>query len=519
MNQLFKDNDLVIFDKQIDIIKDKLIKNRNLHLEPTLARLKIVERILFDYVKDKKRKLYGGLAQHMLIIDKQKGKGFYDLENTIADIDFYTPDPIYDAITICNILIDSGFDQVSSTEAVHKGTYTIFVDYEKVCDLSYMPNNIYNRIPFTIIDNINLCSAHFMLIDMYRGFSDPLNSGLLRWEKTFPRVQLLQKYYPINIATKKIPVPYANSKNVDVILNYIKGVTSCILYGNYCYNYYIYYVKEAISKNNKNNKSNRNINIDNRIFDYLPITYLDIISNNYVTDSKNIFNEIKKAFGNDKKVTIKEFQKFSSFSSYSCVIYIDNDVPICKIIDYGKFCGPVKTVPYIDFNNNNKIETIPMSKELLQVAAFDYNLNLCLTSAFYYRVNQNENYYSYYNIMVSHIVTLKNYYFESSGKNMFDDTIFEEFITNCIGYTVSTMREARLSKSKKKAKGKMITWRYSPAESRKETHNYNYPNVSGNEILGAKKHINISDNNISDNNISDDNVNNNNNDSISNGDN
>ena len=211
-----------------------------------------------NYIREKKRKIYGGYAQNKLIIQKKPDDKFYD-DDEIADIDFYSPDPVQDILNLSNKFLDLKFKNIYGTEAQHHETYTIFVEFEKVCDISYVPSNIFNRIPFVEIDGIHYCAPQFMMIDLYRAFTDPIVSGLLRWEKTFPRILTLQKHYPFSQATKKIPIPSEINKTSNItksmitsILDLLKDKKSTIIYGSYVYNCYINLTK--INVDNNNNK-------------------------------------------------------------------------------------------------------------------------------------------------------------------------------------------------------------------------------------------------------------------------
>ena len=60
----------------------------------------------------------------------------------------------------------------------------IFVNFAMYCDITYVPNNIYHRIPFVEIDEIYYVHPSFTTIDMYRIMSEPFFSNF-RWEKNF----------------------------------------------------------------------------------------------------------------------------------------------------------------------------------------------------------------------------------------------------------------------------------------------------------------------------------------------
>jgi len=474
---MYNDKDLSAFIDKIDSREREVQANRNKYLTPTYEFLKIIENIIFDYIREKKRKIYGGYAQNKLIIQKEPKDKFYE-DNIIADIDFYSPDPVQDIINLCNKFNELKYENISGSEAQHPETYTIFVEFEKVCDISYVPTNVFSRIPFVEIDGIHYCGAQFMMIDLYRSFTDPLVSGLLRWKKTFPRILTLQKHYEFQRATKKIQLPFEiNDKQKELVLSIIhelKNKTSTILFGSYVYNCYI--AETKINNDNNNNK----------IFNFLDLGYIEMISNDYVNDVKKIYNHLTTTFNHETtNLSVTEFHKFWILESYSTIIYY-KEVPICKIIDYGEKCAPVKIIPFTLFDNNKVIKD---DKNTIQIAAYDYNFVECLIAAFKCRVNKNDQWSYYYYVMISHLIFLRKYFFDKNqNKDMFDNTLFEQFMPNCIGKTTSSIRASMLEKLRRKAKHKIIVWKYTPeTEPKKESHPFKYKNSSGNPITSPGK--------------------------------
>lgn len=476
---MYDASDLSVFIDNIERMKKELQENRNKYLTPTYDYLKNIESIVFDYIREKKRKIYGGYSQNKLIMQKKKEDKFYN-DDEIADIDFYSPDPVQDVINLCNKFHDLKFENIIGSEAQHAETYTIFVEFEKVCDISYVPNNVFNRIPFIEVDGINYCAPHFMMIDLYRAFTDPIVSGILRWEKTFPRILTLQKHYPFSTVSKKIPIPYTVSKEskelVNNILYTIKNKTSVIIFGTYAYNCFIEESKIMKEKNNDDTT---------KLFNYLDVSYLELISNNYVDDVKEIYSSLSTNYPSlATNLSVAEFHRFWILNSYSTIIYY-NTLPLCKIIHSDNACSPIKTIPLTLFDGHTIIKD---DKNILQIASFDFNFVQCMIAAFKARVDKDDNLYPYYNIMISHLVYLRNYYFKKTNKTMVDDTLFQQFITSCTGKTLSPIRASRLEMLKRKAKRQMIVWKYSPeTEPRKDNHTFQYKNSSGNAITTPTK--------------------------------
>ena len=121
---IIRDIDLEDFNDKIDDIQ-KEIKKRSWDLiEPTGDyKMKIIN-IVLDFVKNKKRKIYGSYSHNKTIINKNKKDSFLD-DLDIPDIDFYSPEPIDDLLNLCNMFFDMGFEDVVGREAQHEETYKI----------------------------------------------------------------------------------------------------------------------------------------------------------------------------------------------------------------------------------------------------------------------------------------------------------------------------------------------------------------------------------------------------------
>ncbi len=465
---LFDKNDIALFNENIDRIEKKISDRRNTVLLPTLKTKKEMEKIVFDFVKKYKRKIYGGYAANMLIIQKNKEDGFYDLDSELADIDFYSPEPIEDAIRIANLFQEKGFSDVEAIEAFHGGTYKVRADFTDVADISYVPKNIYHRMPFVEVNGANYVAPSFIMIDMFRMITDPLASGLNRWKKTIPRIHLLQKHYPFNKAKSKLPTKKYMKEAEPIlndIFNFAKNKESVILFGDYVYNCLLFESGILKTKNN--------------IFEPIKITEYHLISTNYKDDAKEIYNQLKTKY---EDITIIEYYPFMDILASSCTIQYKGQ-NVVSIFHYNKKCVPIKTIDSRVFTNGNmKID----KSSKVQIAAFDYNFLLNMILTFRNRVTKDPS-YQYQNIMISHLIALRSYFFKTSKKNMLDDTLFEQFIVDCVGETYDTMRETLLARKKRFEQKKMPLWRYKPANGVKEPEStFRFPNASGNFIRNAK---------------------------------
>ena len=475
--QLYTEKDVELFDKYAKDIITGIEKKKLNTFEPTKKEIMEANDVVMEFVKSHKRKIYGGYAQNKIIVDKNKKDAFYD-DDDIPDIDVYSPEPLKDLVELCDILLKKGFKNIIGQEALHKETYKIFVNQANVIDLSYVPRNIYNKIPFIEIDNINYTHPSFVYIDFYRMMTEPYFSSF-RWEKIFPRLYKLQKYYPFNKASKELNKSYDVPNNKKEIVTKINKIIyeniinklNIIVVGQYAYNYFL--EESGILKNKQMLKKYKLINTP----------FIQLVSTNYIPDTIDIIQNIKKNLNDDKKITYVEFYPLWMFTGYSTVAYYDG-FPILHITAHNNRCIPIRTVPAKFYNGlSDKIETD--NKSFINLGSFDFTLLMNLISGLRVKINAIEEKQHYHNIMTSHLVEMRNYYLEKNNKTLLDESLFKSFIAECIGETMDPIRESRLIKDKKYKEGKLVLFKYNP-EKPKSAPDFKFANTSGNEILYEK---------------------------------
>ncbi len=179
-------------------------------------------------------------------------------------------------------------------------------------------------------------------------------------------------------------------------------------------------------------------------------------------------------------MTITEYYPYWSLLGYSTKIYYRDSV-IAHISDYARRCTPVKKVDAIYYTKGKSTK----DKGFIQLGSFNYVLLMTMVMAFYWRVNKDDALYQYYNIMVSHLIEMRNYYLKQNKKTLLDNTLFQDFVTTCIGETSDPMRDTWLERQKKFKEGKRVIFKYDPAKKQKKPE-YKFPNTSGNIIRNAR---------------------------------
>jgi hypothetical protein len=470
------------FKEKYPEIMKKVSKKKLSSMEPTMEENNKITNIIIDFITETKRKPYGGFSLNKVLIAKDPSLAIYDEFDTF-DIEFYSPNPVEDLIKICDELYSRGYSNVVGQEAQHKETYSIFVNNQQYCDISYMPANIYNKTRFIQLDGINLIHPWFMMIDFFRMFTDPMTS-FWRLEKHVSRYLKLQKVYPLPLISK--PLSSFNisdnglNQTINLLQDFLSEIDSIIFTGFYVYNYYLQYTKYS-------RKDNR--------FKQIAMPYLEVYSTNYIEDGLNI---IKYLDGLDKsissKISRKEFYPFFQFYGYNCVFYFDTpdgQIPILYLYSNNKKCIPFKQVSYVKFDNiKNNYKITPKQ---INIGSFDFNILHALIILAKIRVDDDDAWKDIIYTLINSYVGFRKQYFESTNINLYDSSIFEGFVVDCKGKFVSPDKERRELIQQRKKQGKPLVYRYEPGSSRTlnlsntNTSNvqkkWNFANSSGNEIL------------------------------------
>ena len=473
---LYHKGDIELLSENWDKIKATVEEQRQKVLEPTLDEMREVHNIILDFVKSTKRKIYGGFALNELIKAKNKKDAIYT-DTKIADIDFYSPEPIVDLMKLCNLLHKKGYKYVSGREAMHQESYSLSVNQFTYCDLSYVPRNVYNKLPFKEINGMTIVHPHFMFIDYIKMMTDPLIS-FWRFDdnlKSYRRFYLLQQHYPFTDAKREIKIKQNDvtiKSALDTVFSFLINNESIILIGLYAYNYYIY--ESKIIENNKNKIS------------LTHIPYFEFISVNYREDCLKLIDNLKSNVSLPQdKLEYFEFYPFFDLTGHSTEVYI-GDAIIARVINNNKKCLPFFDVTAIKFNaESNTVEK--HKKYKIRLGTFQLTLLFGLNSIIKYRVNDNNKEKDMYYSIVSNLIEARNYYFDKNNKNYLDDTIFREFVVNCVGETIQPDRQRRLLIESRKKQNKRYTFTYTPSdEVREPDSNYVFSNSSGNKINNPK---------------------------------
>ena len=446
---MYRIEDLEKINNNLDKIQDQAAHEYKSVYEPTIKETGEVYTAIKDFIKKKKRLAYGGFAQNLLLINKNSKESFYkEVEGAyfnwpdIADIEFYSSTPIQDMHDLCEELHSKGFKYVEGAEAMHPETYKIFINFINYCDISYMPLNIYNNLPYIEVNGIRCVHPHFMMVDAYRILNDPMTS-YWRLDKPLKRFPKLLKYYPLSSNTN---IKLNANDNLNV-LRYIRKKfikkSKLVVVGFYAYNYY---VKKESDKNVLNNFS-----------------FYEAITTELSKDARHFYKHLKQKFGN--MITVKEFSPFTTFMDKRIEFYYNN-ILVFRLYGNNTRC----TV----YNYSDKKKTYFGTYNLV----FMY----FLFTYFYAYVNRDKYNTNLYIDLLHKFYTIRNKYLESHNITVIDKSPFQDFTMKCFGFPTDSMREARIEGAVKKTK----KYRYHPVGKTIKAPEYKFSNTSGNQILNEK---------------------------------
>ena len=440
---MYRDKDLNVIKANINNIQDEAMKvfTEN-YKEPTNEEYSKVKKVILDFMNNKKRILYGGYAQHLFAL--KHGDVVYNEYLDRPDMEYYSPEPLKDMIELCNLLKEKGFKYIHGKEGVHKGTYKVFVNFDDYCDIGYMNKFLYDNCPTLQLECCRVAHPHFMLIDVYRVYTDPMTS-YFRLKKSFDRNNLFIQYYPFNHKTEYDVSIYNLSKEVEKIKDYVRkeiihtaDKNKLIIIGTYAYNH-------LVKKQNEGYE--------------LPFQFYQLISLDLLNDAKRIHKLLKDKFGN---VEVTEYYPFYEYYDAHFEFSVNGNI-VLKLYGNNKRC----IVNYYSKNKNARYASSQVTILYLLIDMLYNAINKKMKEA------QNSEY------LVRKLFDIRDKYLEERNITVLDDSPFKEFIINCDGTPYDVLREDRLKQTEKKIK----KFTYTPTGREQKVPEYKFPNCSGNKVI------------------------------------
>lgn len=458
-----REKDIEHITSEIDNIVDRAIQKKNQLIEPTLSEYKSVKSVIMDFIKKEKRIIYGGHALNELIKKKSPQDTFYKDSNYV-DVEFYSNKPIEDLVKLSNILYGKNFKFVRGQSAQHEDTYTLFVNFEGYCDITYMPSNLFHAVMTDTIDGFKLIHPKFIMVDVLRQYNDPIIS-YWRLDKQIKRHKLLIKHFPLDLSTTPINIPKLNNLSIEInnyLIPILVTMKSIMFVGQIAYNTYM----------------NPNIEILKQITVY-DNTPLVLISSSLKDDVYLLYNLILKYFMDNRKVEIvneklslEQYYPFFQFTDKHVNFIIDNQV-FMSIYGNNEIC-----IPYNQINLEFNKQLYP-----IKIGTFNFLFMFYLIQFHYGYLHKNKNVKNLYDYLMYKLLTSKNNFLDTNKKTVLDNTIFEDFKATCIGTSISPTRKLLMTRFNRKLMSKSAIQPYVPEDKKKyDTEIYNFDNYSGNII-------------------------------------
>jgi hypothetical protein len=175
---------------------DLLIKKyENIRLDMSIDS-KIIRKaitIVHKYIIKKDLILVGGQSMDYAL--RKKGMFLYP-QDSIPDLDFFSPNHYQDANNIAQELIKAGFPEVNIINAMHITTRRVRIKNIVVADVTYVPI----PVPYIIYEHMRIVHPILPISDQLRSIAcptmfEPREVVFSRFQKDFKRMQLMISIY------------------------------------------------------------------------------------------------------------------------------------------------------------------------------------------------------------------------------------------------------------------------------------------------------------------------------------
>lgn len=472
-------------------------------VEPTLASRKIIMEVIKDHIRKFKRKIYGGLAINEFIKAKKPEDAFYDESMEVPDIDFYSPEPVADMKAICDRLAELKINPVEGREAQHVDTFTIFANFWKCCDISYVPKIVYNKIPVDVLpDGVQYVRPNFMFIDFLRIINDPLMS-YWRLDKNFPRFAKLQKYYPIDppqkviddidaVALQAFGHATAKQQIARRILVEFLPTSSAVIIGMTAYHALMDAAGMVQGGNAKLPPSRSNAHANAQRL-HKSTVLLELLTVEFAQDMAKL-NELVTSIVPGARY--EEFHPFYDFLGHrSHFLTPDGQTVLLRVFDNKHKCVPFMEIPIALPPAPSGGNADPRAHVVARVGTFTVTVMYLMIMRFRIRVENrglpiDALTVHMYDSMICKMYETRNSYLAKHQVTILDDTPFKEFVIPCIGEAMHALRINQLMQEVRFRKYHFRGIKYVPSKGANfKVDDFKFMNTSGNIINSSKDRL------------------------------
>jgi hypothetical protein len=474
---------LINLNNNKEEIKDEFILYTHNFLQ---KQIQMALEVIKKYIIDNNLLIVGGTAIDYAL--KIKNDTLYNDLYQVPDFDIISPNNVLHANNIGQLLCDLKYTNISIIPAIHQTTVRVQLLGFTLFDSTFIPEHIYNKIPYLEYNNFKFVHPNFQKINQLLSLSflykitGPSFNITNRFKKDIERLQLLENYYVLNnninfINTlHKIKFNFSfrniNISEICIIDTEVNSFTQKynsfneipdayfnkdIINNNIIYNFNSNFVFHGeLAYNIIYYEFNR---IYNKLYSILPLTKIDKefiknkyakieIHNSYICNSNDIIFDLFN-YSNIEFINSNKNNKHNSNDSYSINNFLNKLKQIYNISNIKKLSGILDLLPnYVNGNlesNNNSlnlkifnlygnlvsVNLIYNNKinKYLPVTNYNYNLMYFLTN-FYLENNEiqkNLN-LSYYNSLHSLINIIQYMYYqypnEFNSSYNFNNSVF-----------------------------------------------------------------------------------------------
>lgn len=361
--------------------------------------------LAIEYLQKKRRIVYGGVALNALVASKDPADAFYS-EHEVHDVEFYSPDPLVDAAELAMFLYSRGERRVTVVEATHFETYSVAVDYWRLCDVSYIAPRIYAAIPHVKHDNLLLVHPRHALIDYLRILTDPAQSYATSLEKALPRLRVLVKHF--TLIEQHTSSSSSSSPPPPLLTWWEEGSGDDGVH---------------VMLREKFTRSRKSIVVVGQVASRIFLGFDDIDATGGVIDvvtsafEKDAADALRLLHENNAGTSYDERFPLSDYMGHRGTFYVHGR-PVLRLVDADRRCHP-----FVDIGDE-------------QIGSFSLVALHLLVTQFEARVDGRERDMAAVGHWIRALFVKRNAYFDAAGEDPTSsnpENIFRDFITRCVG--------------------------------------------------------------------------------------
>lgn len=216
------DSQSILLEKKIE---HKVQLDMKKAYEENIAMFNVVKK----FIQKNNLLLYGGLALNLCL---PKSLRFYTTYE-IPDYDFFSPDAKSHAKDLANTFANLGYEEVEVKPGLHLNTYKVFVNYNAVADITYVPDKLFKRmlessrkerkviLKHNPSLDLNIAPMSFLRMSLHLELSRP-DGFIERWSKIYKRMVLFYNTYPVKFNNcEKEPIVF-KEENDPIFLFLVK---------------------------------------------------------------------------------------------------------------------------------------------------------------------------------------------------------------------------------------------------------------------------------------------------------